>query len=102
MVTSHSGQVLGLIQYSHTQLSNIDKFNYLNSLLEKGAADAVAGLALTSANCEEAVSVLKQQIVSKIMDDLLSLEVNTQLEGSSSFTFLWKLASEIYFFGHIL
>lgn len=46
--------------HSNTELSNVDKFNYLNSLLEKGAADAVAGLALTSANYEEAVSVLKQ------------------------------------------
>ena len=71
--------------HSNTELSNIDKFNYLNSLLEKGAADAVAGLALTSANYEEAVSVLKQrfgnnqQIVSKHMEELLNLEAVTSI-----------------------
>ncbi|KAL5476354.1 hypothetical protein EMCRGX_G026289 [Ephydatia muelleri] len=71
--------------HSNTELSNIDKFNYLNSLLEKGATDAVAGLALTSANYEEAVSVLKQhfgnnqQIVSKHMEELLNLEAVTSI-----------------------
>ena len=59
-------------------LSEIDKFNYLKSLLEKSAAEAVSGLTLTTDNYKEAVSILKkrfgnkQQIISKLMDILLN------------------------------
>lgn len=61
-------------------LTNIDKFSYLNSLLESVAAEAVAGLTLTSANYDEAVSTLKrrfgnkQSIVNRHMELLLHLE----------------------------
>ena len=41
-------------------LTNIDKLNYLNSLLESVASDAIYGLTLASANYEEAVGVLKK------------------------------------------
>ena len=60
-------------------LTDIDKFNYLRSYLDSTAADAVAGLTLTSANYAEAIATLKrrfgntQLIVSKHMDGLLSL-----------------------------
>ena len=59
--------------------SNVDKFNYLKFYLESTAAESVAGLTLTSANCEEAVSTLKrrfgnaQLIVDRHMDALLNL-----------------------------
>ena len=62
-----------------SSLSNVDKFNYLNSYLESTAAESVAGLTLTSANYEEAVSTLKrrfgntQLIVDRHMDALLNL-----------------------------
>jgi hypothetical protein len=66
--------------HRNSALSSIDKFNYLNSLLESAAAEAIAGLTLTSANYEEAVATLKrrfgnkQLIVNRHMDLLLNLE----------------------------
>ena len=64
----------------NTSLSDIDKFNYLRSLLQGPTLDAIAGLTLTAANYQEAVEVLKerfgnkQQIIDKHMDALLSIE----------------------------
>ena len=61
-------------------LSEIDKFNYLKSLLEKSAVEAISGLTLTADNYKEAVSILKkrfgnkQQIIAKHMDILLKTE----------------------------
>jgi hypothetical protein len=60
------------------RLSDIDKFNYLRSLLEGAAADAIAGLALSTANYTEAIEILKrrfgnkQLINSKHMESLLN------------------------------
>ena len=59
----------------NSALSDIDKFNYLRSLLEKSAYDAIAGLTLSSANYGEAIEILrkrfgnKQVIVSKTYGD---------------------------------
>ena len=39
----------------NSTLSNVDKFNYLRSLLEKSAYEAIAGLTLSSANYGEAI-----------------------------------------------
>ena len=69
--------------HNSEELSDVDKFNYLRSLLKEGAYDAISGLTLTSANYEEAIAILKkrygdkQQIVSKHMDALLSMEAVT-------------------------
>ena len=66
--------------HDNPNLSDIDKFNYLTSLLESSAADAIAGLSVTSANYEEAVSTLKkrfgnvQSIINKHMDSLLAVQ----------------------------
>ena len=66
--------------HNNPTLSSIDKFNYLNSLLESAAAEAIAGLTLMSANYEEAIATLrrrfgnKQLIVNRHMDLLLNLE----------------------------
>ena len=63
----------------NSTLLNVDKFNYLRSLLEKSAYEAIAGLTLSSANYIEAIEILKkrfrnkQMIVSKHMEILLSL-----------------------------
>jgi len=63
----------------HTN-SNLTGMNYLHSLLDKSAAEAVSGLKLTTANYKEAVSILKrrfgnkQRIINRYMDALLSLE----------------------------
>ena len=69
--------------HDNPTLSVIDKFVYLTSLLESVAADAIAGLSITSANYEEAISTLKkrfgnqQSIVNKHMDALLSAQAVT-------------------------
>ena len=61
-------------------LSEVDKFNYLNSLLEGPASEAISGLKLTAANYLEAIAILrrrfgnKQQIITKHMDVLLTVE----------------------------
>ena len=69
--------------HSNPHLSNIEKFNYLNSLLESTAAEAVTGLSLTDANYSAAVAILKkrfgntQLIVNRHMDALLRLTAVT-------------------------
>ena len=66
-------------------LSDIDKFNYLQSLVEQLAAESIAGLTLSSSNYGEAVAVLKksfgnkQQLINKHMDALLSLPAVTSV-----------------------
>ena len=51
-------------QYIHknSKLAAIDEFNYLNSLLDKTASEAIAGLAITKANYEEAIAILKTRL----------------------------------------
>ena len=46
---------------SSTSLSPIDKFNYLRSLVDKSAAEAISGLTLTADNYKEAVTILKKR-----------------------------------------
>ena len=66
--------------HSNTGLSNVEKFNYLTSMLERNAAEAISGLTLTAANYEEAIAILKrrfgnkQQIINKHMEILLNVE----------------------------
>ena len=66
--------------HKNKSLSNIDKFNYLRSVLERSAKEAIAGLTLTNANYTEAIEILmkrfgnKKQIIGKNMDALLSIE----------------------------
>ena len=45
--------------YNNPTLTSIDKFNYLNSLLESAAAEAITGLTLMSANYEEGIATLR-------------------------------------------
>ena len=64
--------------HANPTLSTVDKFNYLSSLLESSAAEAIAELALTAANYYEAIATLKkrfgnpQLIVNRHMDALLN------------------------------
>ena len=66
--------------HNNPALLSVDKFNYLLSLLESSAAEAVSGLTLTAANYDEAVATLKkrfgnkQLIVSCHMDVLMNFE----------------------------
>ena len=60
-------------------LSAVDKFTYLNSLLEGSAMRAVAGLQLSTSNYTEAIDILKkrsgnkQLIIARHMDTLVEL-----------------------------
>lgn len=69
--------------HSNPVLSDIDRFNYLNSFLESTAAESIAGLTPTSANYREAVDTLQrrfgdpQVIISRHMDALLNLNTVT-------------------------
>lgn len=69
--------------HRNDRLSEIDKFNYLRSLLEGTAFDAVAGLALSAVNYVEAMRILqkrfgnKQLIISKHMKTLLAVNAVT-------------------------
>ena len=47
--------------HSNPNISSVDKFSYVHSLMDSTAAEAIAGLTLTAANYEEAVSTLKQR-----------------------------------------
>ena len=42
-------------------ISNIDKFNYLNYILERVAARAIPGLTLSEANYDAAVKLLQER-----------------------------------------
>lgn len=73
--------------HRNTELSEVEKFNYLNSLLERSAREAVSGLALTAANYHQAIETLKkrfgckQLIVNKHMDALLQVEAVTSSQN---------------------
>ena len=60
-------------------ISNIDKFNYLNSVLEGVAARTIQGLTLTEENYDATIKLLRerfgriQQIISARMDHLLKV-----------------------------
>jgi hypothetical protein len=66
--------------HTNDDISPIDKFNYLNSLLEGPALRAIQGLTLTSANYNAAIEILNQrfgrpqQIVTAHMDELLKIQ----------------------------
>ena len=75
-------KLLGFLTAIHnnTQLSEIEKFNYLNSLLEYTAREAISGFALTAANYHQAISLLKkrfggkQQIIDKLLEVLFNID----------------------------
>ena len=69
------------------KLSNIDKMNYLRSLLNGAAAAAIQGLPLTSENYEEAKTILnkrygnKQTIINAHMEGLIKIPGVTPYDG---------------------
>ena len=85
--------------HSNHELSDVEKFNYLNSLLERSVREAVSGLALTSANYHKAVETLqkrfgcKQQIVNKHMDSLLQVEAVTSSQNTRALRKLFDFIS---------
>ena len=64
---------------TNPELTDVDRFNYLKSLLEDGALSTIQGLPLTAANYKTAINLLterfgrKSVIVSSHMDSLLKL-----------------------------
>ena len=67
--------------HNNEQRTDIEKFNYLNSLLESSAREAISGFSLTAANYREAISLLKkrfgvkQHVVDKHLEELFNIEL---------------------------
>ena len=65
--------------HENTSISTIDKFNYLNSLLDGAAARTIQGLTLKESNYDSAVSLLQdrygkpQHIISAHMEKIIKL-----------------------------
>ena len=82
----------------NSTLSDVDKFNYLRSLLEKLAYEAIAGLTLSASNYGEAIEILKrrfgnrQMIISRHMEILLKLSAVT---GEQDLKGLRRLYNEV-------
>ena len=51
--------------HDNSSLTNVEKFSYLQTLLEDKAKDTVAGLALTEANYSVAVDLLERRFKDK-------------------------------------
>ena len=66
--------------HSNSNLSSVQKFTYLRTLLSHSAKDAIAGLTLSDANYDEAVKILqerfgnKEKIIAKHMEELVNLD----------------------------
>ena len=66
--------------HSNHSLSSVEKFTYLQTLLEGKAKEAISGLSLTDANYTAAIGILerkfgdKELIIAAHMDKLMSLE----------------------------
>jgi hypothetical protein len=84
--------------HENVRLTAIEKFTYLQSLLEPPASEAISGLALTSANYDEATTILKkrygnkQLIINKHMESLMNLE---SCHGQSDTKHLRKLYDSV-------
>ena len=79
--------------HKNPNLSSVDKFNYLQSLLTGTARSAIAGLALTSANYEKAVGLLKQRFGNRQIVISSHIEVLTKLPKVESMGEVKKLRS---------
>lgn len=66
--------------HENPELSKVDKFNYLRSMVTHSALEAISGLTLTGANYDEAIEILrkrfgnKQLIINKHMEQLLTTD----------------------------
>ena len=67
----------------NSTFTEIDKLNYLRSLLKGTSCEAISGLMLTAANYGEAIMILKkrlgnkQAIISRHIDALMALDAVT-------------------------
>lgn len=66
--------------HNTNDISTIDKFNYLNSLLNGPTVRCILGLPLKETSCETAIGIIKdrfckcQQIITAHMDELIRLQ----------------------------
>jgi len=66
--------------HNKNEITDVEKFNYFNSLLEHSAKEAISGFALTAGNYHEAIKILqrrfgsKQPIVDKHLDVMFNME----------------------------
>lgn len=80
--------------HKNTDLTNVDKFNYLRSYLKGVASDSIKGFSLTNSNYEAAVETLKERfgkktvIINSHLNKLLNL---TPVKRSSDIFALRKL-----------
>ena len=79
--------------HKNPNLSSVDKFNYLQSLLTGTVHSTIAGLALTSANYEKAVGLLKQRFGNRQIVISSHMEVLTKLPKVESISEVKKLQS---------
>ena len=68
--------------HDNDELTDTEKFNYLNSLVERSAKEAISGFSLTAGNYHEAIKTLqkrfgsRQHIVDKHLDILFSVDTS--------------------------
>ena len=84
--------------HSNEELSAIQKYTYLRSLVEGQAKEAIAGLSLSTENYSNAVKILKkrfgnkQSIIAKHMDILLNIE---QVTAANNLVALRRLQDQV-------
>ena len=54
--------------HRNDDLTDVDKFNYLRSLLERMAYESISGLILSSANYREAIDILHKRFLQQAID----------------------------------
>ena len=77
----------------NSNLSGVDKFNYLKSLLTSIAQSVVTGLALTSANYEKAVELLKRRFGDRQVVISSHMEALTKIPKVASTSEIKRLPS---------
>ena len=79
--------------HKNPNLSGVDKFNYLKSLLVETAQKVVAGLALTSANYEKAVELLRARFGNRQIVISSHMEALTRIPKIMSISEIKRLRS---------
>lgn len=85
--------------HNNPDLTPVEKFNYLVSVLERSACEAISELSLTAANYNEAISTLKkrfggrQKVIDKHMDALLKIGAVTSCHEVKALRRLHDLVS---------
>lgn len=84
-----------------SELPDISKFSYLQSLLQGEALSVIQGLALSSANYKTACNLLKdrfgrpQKIIFAHVQGLLNVSLPPRVKGANTCDSLWKLLDQL-------